>query len=130
MDSDILLYRRKVKKKLQCGFLTRKSLLSKFDSLISHFLDDCPVPTYQQLESAFGPPGEMASVLMGSVFKKEHDTFGRKRKLVRLFFTLLVVLVFLFSAYTYCFKEYTIIEVKNELFEGNIYETAPTQKGN
>lgn len=129
MNSDLSNYKQKLRKQLHCSITTKKKLLSAFEHSLIPFLEEYPSPTFAQLESAFGPPEEMASMLMESVSRKEQLFCLQKRKLAKLLVSILVVLVFLFSVYTYCIKEYTFIEVHNELFEGNIYETISTQKG-
>lgn len=123
MYNDILRYRRSLKKQLRCGPLTRKKLLDRFGGSLAPFLEENPAPGYEQLVSAFGPPEEMAAVLMESVSAKEQARYQTGRKLIQILAVLVAVLFLAFVLYVFFVKEFSIIEVHDELIPGNIVAT-------
>ena len=123
MYNDILRYRRSLKKQLRCGPLARKKLLDRFGGSLAPFLEENPAPGYEQLVSAFGPPEEMATILMESVSAKEQARYQTGRKLIQILAVLVAVLFLAFVLYVFFVKEFTIIEVHDELIPGNIVAT-------
>lgn len=129
MNKETLRYRRKLRKLLSCGPGRKKELLSRFENSLSPFLEDCPAPGYAQLEAAFGPPEEMASVLMEAVSEREKRCMQLWKKVQKGLFILLLILVFLFGFYAYYLKEWTTIGVRDEIHPGDIYSETVTQEG-
>lgn len=101
MNKETVRYRRKLRKLLSCGPGRKKELLSRFENSLSPFLEDCPAPGYEQLEAAFGPPEEMASVLMEAVSEREKRCIQLWKKVQKGLFILLLILVLLFGFYAY-----------------------------
>lgn len=126
MNKETVRFRRELGRLLPCCPGRKRELLSKFDDSLSPFLEDCPAPGYEQLKAAFGPPEEMASVLIGAVPEKEKQRFHLWQRVRKSLLILLFVLVFLFGFYAYFLKEWTITETHSELIPGkypNSYET-------
>lgn len=116
MNKQIALYRRELRKRLFCGPGRKKKLLSKFDSALAAFLEDCSAPSYEQLEAAFGPPGEMAAVLMETVPREETRRFRLWCKARMGVLVLLITLIILFGFYAYFLKEWTVITVYDDVY--------------
>lgn len=130
MNKETIRYQRKLRKQLPCGPSRKKELLSKFETTLSPFLEDCPCPNYEQLTAAFGPPEEMASVLMEAVPEKEKRHFRLWQRIQKGLFILLFILVLLFGFYAYYLKEWTVIEVRDEVFPTpTAYESTASQEG-
>ena len=115
MNKSILCYRRALKKALYCSRAKRQELLEQFKISISYFLEDCPEPTYEQLIDAFGPPEEMACILMEKVSAEEKERCRKRRSVLKALAIFLVVMVVLYTVYVHFYKEYTIIEFHDEL---------------
>lgn len=115
MNKEIARYRRILKSNLHCGRAKRRTLLDQFEYSLLCFLEDCPSPTYTQLTDAFGPPEDMARVLMESVTKEEKIKYRKQQKLLKILKIAVIVLLAIFAIYTYYYKEYTIIEIYDEL---------------
>lgn len=123
MYNDILRYRRSLKKQLRCGPLARKKLLDRFGGSLAPFLEENPAPGYEQLVSAFGPPEEMAAILMESVSAKEQARYQTGRKLIQILAVLVAVLFLAFVLYVFFVKEYSVIKMYDTVFPG--YVTYP-----
>lgn len=123
MNKEIIRYQRKLRKQLPCSPSRKKELLSKFEATISPFLEDCPCPNYEQLAAAFGPPEEMASVLMEAVPETEKRRFRLWQKIRNVLCILLFILVLLFGFYTYYLKGWTVVEFHKSVIE-IVYETS------
>lgn len=115
LNKNISRYRRVLKQSLRCGIADKSRLLSQFECSISGFQEDCPAPTYAQLEEAFGPPVEMAEVLMEDISPDEQKRYRSANVLIRVLIGLFAVLFVLFALYVFCDKEYSVIEISGEL---------------
>lgn len=127
MNKDITHYRRVLKHHLACGTAVRKRLLSQFDNSLHSFLEDCPAPTYAQLETAFGPPEEMANILMENVPEKDQTIYKIRKNVCRILAVAVAALFIAFSIYVFYFKEITVITSYDTAFPNNV---ASTQNGN
>lgn len=123
MNKETIRYQRKLRKQLPCGLSRKKELLSKFETTLSPFLEDCPCPNYEQLTAAFGPPEEMASVLMEAVPEKEKRHFRLWQRIQKGLCILLFILVLLFGFYAYYLKEWEVVEFHNSVIE-IVHETS------
>lgn len=65
-NPDIYRYERELGRVVK-GFRRRRRVLEAFRNSLSLFLEDVDVPTYDDLEAAFGPPRNMAQDLIESV---------------------------------------------------------------
>ncbi len=109
MNSAAIRYKMELVRALPCGFLWRKKLLGQFGDSLSGFCAEHPQPSYEQLTAAFGPPEEMAAVLMETVPDRELTKHAVRRKLHRIFGCIVLVLFIAFSVYVFYFKEVTVI---------------------
>lgn len=115
MNKEIRCYLRQLKSSLQCGFRTRKKLLAQFRHSLSTFLEENPNPTFEHLIASFGPPEEMADILMEEVTEAELRQYCHHRKLTQFLTGLTVILFILFSLYVLYLKEVTVISFEGEL---------------
>lgn len=109
MNKDTARYRRALKKQLRCGASVRRQILTRFDDSLVHFEEEFPSPTYAQLETAFGPPPEMAAVLMEGISDRETQKYAIRKKLIRIFAGIAAALFIAFTIYVYFFKDITYI---------------------
>ena len=115
MNKDVARYRRILKRNLRCCRAKRKELMEQFDCVLDTFLEECPMPEYIQLLEAFGPPEEMASIMIGYVSEDEEKNYERVKSLWKYLKIALIVLLAAISLYIFLVKEYTIIEIYDEL---------------
>lgn len=112
-------YRRALKKKLHCCGDTRKTLLEKFDHSLNSFLEEHPTVTQPDLINAFGPPEEMANILMEGVCPQEQTRYDKRKLFFGITIGILVVVLLLFTMYV-CFVKEIPMETNDVIFEGTI----------
>ena len=64
MNHEAVCYEKALKKQLRCTSSTKKRLLQQFRGSLDTYLEDHPSPTETDLCKAFGPPEDMAEILM------------------------------------------------------------------
>lgn len=115
MNRQTKQYIKELKAHLKCGRSLRKQVLSDFLPALTSYLEDVPSPTRTMLEDAFGPPQEMAMVLMKSISQEEQISYKRKRKLLRAITIAFATVFVAFSLYVFFDKEFSVITYTNEL---------------
>ena len=87
------------------------------DNVTQLNLEETPEPSLNQLREAFGPPEEMAQVLMTEVSPEEKAEYRRNRQMRRIAAGIIVVVFVLFTMYVYFEKQkpLTVINEANEL---------------
>ena len=117
MIDSVLQYERLLKKQLRCTTAVRKRLLEKFRGALLVFLDETPEPSRNQLREAFGPPEEMAQVLMTEVSPEEKAEYRRNRRIRRIAAGVIAVVFVLFTMCVYFEKQkpLTITDEVNNL---------------
>lgn len=90
-------YRKQLKKSLRCTAAVKNRLMNTFESSFSSYLEENPVPLKEDLLAAFGPPEEMAAVLMTEVSEEEKEEYRRRITLQRIFIWVLIPIVILVS---------------------------------
>lgn len=123
MNKCITRYRRELKRNLQCCIIEQKRLLSLFDSSLSTFLEDYPTPTYAQLEEAFGPPNEMAGVLMERIPQSKQTNYHRIKRILFVSMSVIAALLICFTIYVFYDKEYSVVTFADNVAPGNIITT-------
>lgn len=116
MNKDLRQYEQQLKKHLLCGHRIRRKLLDQFRDSLSGFLEDQPEPTYEHLLAAFGPPDEMAGILMEKVSTKEFKIHQSRKKIVNIFAISLAALFIWFSLYVFFEKEFAVVESFDEAY--------------
>lgn len=117
MTDTVLQYERLLKKQLRCTTAVRKRLLEKFRGALLVFLEETPEPSLNQLREAFGPPQEMAQILMAEVSPEEMVEYRRNRRIRRIAAGVMAAAFLLFTMYVYFEKQkpITIIDEANDL---------------
>lgn len=109
MNHETVCYEKALFKQFRCTGSTRKHLLQQFRGSLEVYLEDHPSPTEVDLREAFGPPEEMAGVLMESVSKAEVAQFEKQKKWKRIAAGILAALLFALTTYVFFWKEKPII---------------------
>lgn len=120
MNKDTARYRRALKKQLRCGASARRQILTRFDDSLARFEEEFPSPTYAQLETAFGPPLEMAAVMMEDVSDRETQKYAIRKKLIRIFAGIAAALFIAFSMYVFFEKEFSVITFEDSIHSGEV----------
>lgn len=102
MTECIKKYERSVKKALHCGKAAKVRLLARFHGSLQTFLEENPFPDAQALHDAFGPPEEMAKLLMEDTTEAERAQYRRNKLFLRIGAVILITAILLFSIYV-CF---------------------------
>lgn len=111
MTDTVLQYERLLKKQLRCTTAVRKRLLEKFRGALLVFLEETPDPNLNQLREAFGPPEEMAQVLMTEVSPEERAEYCRNRRIWRIVAGVIAVVFVLFTMYIYFEKQKPLVMI-------------------
>lgn len=69
------------------------------------FLEDHPSPTTDDLRDAFGPPEEMAQVLMEGLSKEDRQKYLQRQNCKRILAVILVVLFFAYMTFVLFWKQ-------------------------
>lgn len=117
MNHEAALYEKALRKQLHCTGNTKKHLLQRFHSALTTYLEDHPSPTASDLQTAFGPPEDMAKVLMESVCNAEIVRFDQLRKWKRIATITLAALLLVLMVYIFFWKEKPVVGV-GEIIEG------------
>lgn len=114
-------YQSALKKALRCTGSCKKQLVQQFQTTLDDFLDEHPSPSTEELVAAFGPPDEMANVLMERVSKEDRQKYLRIQNRKRILVAILAVLFIAYVTYALFWKQRPIIS-KTEI----IIDTAIT----
>ena len=98
-------YRRALKKELRCNNKVKKRLWDGFNQTLTAYLEEHSNPTIDDLAIAFGPPEEMAEVLMAEVTTQEHAKYRKRILCNRILISLLVVVLVLFTFQIWFYKK-------------------------
>ena len=125
MNHEAALYEKAMRKQLHCTGNAKKHLLQRFHSALTTYLEDHPSPTASDLQTAFGPPEEMAKVLMESVSEAEIARFYQQRKWKRIIAAIIATLLLTLILYIAFWKEKPITSNDSIVIEPII--TSPTE---
>lgn len=98
-------YRRALKKKLRCSAKEKERLLEGFDQTLSAYLEEHGDPAMGDLSAAFGPPEEMAEVIMEDVPPQEQTRYQRQVVISKILTCILAALLVFFTVYTWIYKD-------------------------
>lgn len=104
MVNAVAQYRRALKKKLRCNGKAKKRLLNGFNQTLSAYLEEHSNSSAEELSAAFGPPREMAEVLMTQISNQEYAIYRRKTLCLRILTSILIVVVVFFTLYVWFYK--------------------------
>ena len=123
-------YRNVLKKKLCCTAAVKARLLRQFDTMITAFLEERGDCTADDLTAAFGPPEEMAAVLMSEVTPSERTQYHRNTLLKKIIVCILAAVLILFAGYVLFIKEYSITAVDStDVFDRTQEITSSIEQG-
>lgn len=105
MNHSAARYKSKLKRKLQCSRGTKAELLADFTHSLDGFLDENPDATFAELGSAFGPPEEMAKILMDKVDEQETRTYKLHQLLLRIAAAVLAIVLIITTIDVFFWKE-------------------------
>jgi len=129
MTAAIEQYKRKLKRCLHCGSITKRRLMDRFEGMLNVYLSDSgwPVswPGKQDLESAFGTPEQMARILMDEIPANVTAKYRKKKRILRVIGTIILIALLAHVAYLSFFKECTITSKGEIIIDGT--EPAETQ---
>ena len=97
MNTATKKYIRKLRFNLKCTPSTKHRLIKQFQQTLLPFLEESPSPTFTQLESAFGPPEEMAKILSSEILPSDNKAYKWTR---RLYLTIVIVTILLIIGFT------------------------------
>ena len=105
-------YRRALKKQLWCTKAVRSQLLAGFDNTLDAYLEEHAEPTIGDLSAAFGPPKEIASILMAQTSPQEQAHYRKKTIAIRALAYIFAGIFVLFTIYIWFVKEVglTVVE--------------------
>ena len=118
MNHNAQRYRSKLKKKLHCMRKTQCKLLGEFDCMLNGFLDENPDASFDDLCSAFGPPEEMARILMAEISEEETRKYRLHVRFKRILAGFCAAAVLIFTFYAFFWKEKPI----NAIYSGEVIE--------
>lgn len=109
MNHEAVLYEKALRKQLHCTGNTKKHLLQRFHSALTTYLEDHPSPTASDLQTAFGPPEDMAKVLMENVSEAEVKTYRKHTLFLKIITVVLLAIILIQVIYSAFFKDYTLV---------------------
>ncbi len=113
MTECIKKYERSVKKALHCSSATKAKLLDGFRATLNAFSEENPSPDAQALYEAFGPPEEMAKLLMESTTEADRAQYRRNKLFLRIGVVILIATIILFTIYV-CFVKSNPVQYYND----------------
>ncbi len=109
MNHSAVRYKRKLKRKLQCSRGTKADLLADFTHSLDGFLDENPDATFADLGNAFGPPEEMANILMDKVNDHERHSYKVRQLVQRIVVGILAAILLLVTIYIFFIKQHPLV---------------------
>lgn len=104
MINVVARYRSALKKQLRCNGKAKKRLLNGFDQTLTAYLEEHTNPTVNDLTIAFGPPNEMAEILMAELTNQEQTQYRRNILLRKLFLVAFALVFLVLTIYIWFFK--------------------------
>lgn len=105
MNNHAKRYKSKLKRKLQCSRATKAKLLEEFSHSLDGFLDENPDASFTDLSNAFGPPEEMARILMEKLSAEETRQYRLHTRMKRIVAALCAAAFLLFAVYVFFEKQ-------------------------
>ena len=118
MNNDAKRYKSKLKRKLQCNRATKAKLLDEFSHSLDGFLDENPDASFDDLCSAFGPPEEMAHILMDKIDDREKHAYKTQQLVLCIVAGVLAIVMISVTLYIFFWKEKPI----NAIYSGEIID--------
>lgn len=125
MNRELIRYRRAVKRQLHCTGKTRRTLLHRLQSMLDSFLDEHPAATAENLETAFGSPESMASLLCENLTEADHLGYRRKQLFIYVTAGITATALLVFSFLVFFEKEIPIVSVDGFSIGSGENDTSP-----
>jgi len=109
MNNNAKRYKSKLKRKLQCSRAKKVRLLDEFSHSVDGFLEENPNANFVDLSNAFGPPEEMAKVLMDKLDDREKRAYKIRRLGLHIVAGVLSILLLFTSVYVFFIKQRPLI---------------------
>lgn len=115
MTSDIKRYEKVLNRSLPYGRVIRKQLMASFRASLTTFMEEESNPDHLSLCAAFGPPNEMAKLLIATLSQEELERSHKKKTASRIFAgigiaTAAVVLGVVVFSILFYYQPITVIE--------------------
>ena len=114
MNNSARRYKSKLKRKLQCSRATKAKLLDEFSHSLDGFLDENPDANFADLSNAFGPPEEMAHILMEKLSVEETRQYRCHICVKRVVAAFCAAAFLLFVAYVFFEKQKPLAFSEND----------------
>ena len=105
MVNAVVQYRQALEKKLRCSKDIKDHLLEGFDKTLDTYLEEYSNPTREDLVAAFGPPEEMAEILMTEVTPQEQAQYRKFTLFKQILTIILVILLAISTVHLWFYKE-------------------------
>ena len=105
MVNAVAQYRRALEKKLRCRKEVKNRLLVGFDKTLNTYQEEYIAPSMDDLITAFGPPEEMAKILMAEVAPQELAEYSKNALIQKILAVFFAVFLALFTFYILFVKE-------------------------
>ena len=124
MNHNAMRYKSKLKRKLQCNRATKARLLDEFSRSFDGFLEENPDANFADLSNAFGPPEEMAHILMEKLSVEDTRQYRRHIYIKRIVAALCAAAFLAFTLYIFFYKELSDMTLTEETYIGLPQEAA------
>lgn len=103
MTAAIEQYKRRLKRCLHCGSITKRRLMDRFEGMLNVYLGDsgwpASWPSERDLENAFGTPEQMAQILMQEVSADVLIKYRKTKRILHIAETIVLVVFLLYLVY-------------------------------
>lgn len=115
MTTAIERYKRGVTRNLRCDSVARRRLMARFEDTLKVYLEDFGwpnnSPSEQDLVNAFGPPAQMADILLADITAEEQARYRKKKKVKKAIAAILIAALVLLTVYIWIYKDVGITSV-------------------
>lgn len=115
MATAIERYKRGVTRNLRCDSVAKRRLMARFEDTLKVYLEDFGwpnnSPSEQDLVNAFGPPAQMADILLADTTAEEQARYRKKKKVKKAIAAILIAVLVLLTVYIWIYKDVGITSV-------------------
>ena len=108
-------YLWQLRSQLSCPIWVRRRLLASFLPTMELYLQENPKPSRAELLDNFGPPAQMARVMLEHVYKSERQQYHKNRLILRCAMSAIAVMLVTCCIYVMFFMEWrdTVIHLEH-----------------
>lgn len=115
MYNGITQYKKQLRRKLHCNNATKTRLMRQFDNTLNIYLDDhggtATCLSEEDLHNAFGPPEEMAEILLTDTTSQERTQYRKSRLVTKVLITFIIAALAFLTIYIWFIKNVGITSV-------------------